>query len=147
VKRAALEANGVDHVVIDDGEIAARVKAIAPGGIDALLELVGPKTMLDSFATLRPGARACLTGYLEHIWDDPKLASTASRLRIELERFGSNVIVRSAYAGIFQTIVDGVESGTYRVNLDRTFPLAEIAAAHTYMEANLATGKVVGLTA
>jgi NADPH:quinone reductase-like Zn-dependent oxidoreductase len=146
-KGAALEANGADHVIIDDGAIASSARAIVPGGIDALLELVGPKTMLDSFATLRPGARACLTGYLEHVWDDPKLASTASQLGIELEQFGSNVLVRSAYAGVFQTIVDGIESGVYRVNLDKTFPLVEIVAAHEYMQVNLATGKVVGLTA
>ena len=54
-KRAALEANGADHVIIDDGTIAERVKTIVPGGADALLELIGSKTTLDSLAALRAG--------------------------------------------------------------------------------------------
>jgi NADPH:quinone reductase-like Zn-dependent oxidoreductase len=38
-----------------------------------------------------------------------------------------------------------VEQGRLDANLDRVFPLDEIAAAHAYMEANRATGKVVGI--
>ena len=145
-KRAALEANGADHVVIDDGTIAAAVRAIAPAGVDALLELVGPKTIVDSFRALRAGARACLTGFLEAVWDDASALAEAKALGIELRRFGSNVINRDTYGGIFQTIIDGIESGHYRLRVDRTFPLADIADAHRYMEANGAAGKVVGLT-
>ena len=40
-------------------------------------------------------------------------------------------------------IVHGVERGTYHADLDRVFPLNQIADAHRYMEANQATGKVV----
>ena len=40
-----------------------------------------------------------------------------------------------------------VGPGRYRDNLDRTFPLADIADAHRYMEDNRAAGKVVGLPA
>src|SRR3954470_6844944 len=32
---AALEAIGVDHVLVDDGDIATQVRAIVPGGVDA----------------------------------------------------------------------------------------------------------------
>jgi NADPH:quinone reductase-like Zn-dependent oxidoreductase len=145
-KRAALEANGADHVILDDGAIAARVWMIAPDGVDALLELVGPNTIVDSLRTLRAHAHACLTGFLEGVWDDTGAYTAAQGLGIELHRFGSNVINRDTYGGIFQTIIDGIEIGRYRLNLDRTFSLTDIADAHRYMEANRATGKVVGLT-
>jgi NADPH:quinone reductase-like Zn-dependent oxidoreductase len=146
-KRAALLANGCDDVLIDDGKIGARVRDIVPPGVDALLELVGPATALDSYAALKTGARACLTGFLDAAWDGvARMKAEAARLGIAFAQFGSNVIDRASYGGTFQTIVDGVESGRYRVNLDRTFPLTAIADAHRYMEANLATGKVVGLT-
>ena len=56
------------------------------------------------------------------------------------------MINRDAYGSIFQTIIDGIENGTYRVNLDRTWALADVVEAHRYMEANHATGEVVGLT-
>lgn len=144
-KRAALEANGAAHVVIDDGAVASIVRAIAPAGVDALLELVGPKTILDSCQTLRAGAHACLTGFLEGIWEVAGAEAATQALGIKLRTFGSNVIDRAGYGSVFQTIIDGIESGKYRLNLDRIFPLAGIADAHRYMEANRAVGKVVGL--
>jgi NADPH:quinone reductase-like Zn-dependent oxidoreductase len=144
--RARLIENGADHVVVDDGHVARAVRGIVPGGADALLELVGPSHISDSFAALRPGARACLTGFLGADWDDSKAVAEASRLGIELKRFGSNVITAETFGDIFQTIVDGIEQGRFNLNLDRAFPLAEIADAHRYMEANRATGKVVVTT-
>ena len=47
-KRAALEAAGADHVIVDDGRVADRVRQIAPEGVDGLLELVGPQACVDS---------------------------------------------------------------------------------------------------
>lgn len=145
-KRRALEANGADHVLIDDGHISARVREIAPAGVDALLELVGPATILDSFQALRRGAHACLTGFLEGVWDVGLARAEAASLGIELHSFGSNVINADSYGAIFQEIVEGIESGRYHLNLDHTFPLTDVADAHRYMEANRAVGKVVGLT-
>ena len=40
-RASVLEAIGVDHVVVDDGEIAAQVRAIVPAASHAALELVG----------------------------------------------------------------------------------------------------------
>jgi NADPH:quinone reductase-like Zn-dependent oxidoreductase len=49
-------------------------------------------------------------------------------------------------AAVFQEIVDAVQDGRLRVNVNRTFEMTEIAEAHRYMEANRAAGKVVVLT-
>src|SRR3954463_6108666 len=43
-RAAALEDLGVDHVLVDDGDVAAKVRAIVPQGVDAALELVGTNT-------------------------------------------------------------------------------------------------------
>ncbi len=94
---------------------------------------------------MRPGARACLTGFLGADWDVDGARATATRLGLQLQRFQSSVINRAGYGAIFQSIIDGAESGRYRLNLDRTFPLGEIVDAHRYMESNRATGKVVGI--
>jgi NADPH:quinone reductase-like Zn-dependent oxidoreductase len=146
VKAATLEACGADRVVIDDGAIGAAVRTLGIGGADALLELVGPTTIIDSFAGLRLAGRACLTGYLEGSWDDAAARRAAAEGDITFARFSSEVIARDNYAGIFAEIVAGIESGRYRANLDRTFALDDIADAHRYMESNRAVGKVVGLT-
>jgi NADPH:quinone reductase-like Zn-dependent oxidoreductase len=144
-KRAALEAAGVDHVVVDEGSAGAKVREIAPEGVDGLLELVGPSSLLDSLTALARGGRACISGFLEGDWNVEPARAEAERLGIPLMRFGSGTINVDSYGEIVQDIVGRVEDGRYRDNLDRTFPLADIADAHRYMEANRAAGKVVGL--
>ena len=145
-KRAALEANGADHVVIDDGAVAAQVRQIAPGGVTGLYELVGAAALLDSLQAVGAGGRACVAGYLQDEWDLDPARAEAARLGVPLAVYGSNVINRASYGRVFQDIVDAVEAGRYRVNLDRTFTMSEIADAHRYMEANRAVGKLVVLT-
>lgn len=139
-KRAALEAAGADHVVIDDGEVGTRVR-----DVDGLFELVGPRTIFDSLKAVRAGGRACISGFLELDWNIEPARAEAERLGIPLSNFQSRVIDDAGWRGIFQGIVDRVQDGRYRDILDRTFPLAEIADAHRYMEENRAAGKVVGL--
>ena len=139
-KRAALEAAGADQVIVDDGEVSARVR-----GVDGLFELVGPRTIFDSLKAVREGGRACISGFLELDWNIEPAQAEAERLGIPLSNFQSRVIDDAGWRGIFQGIVERVQDGRYRDILDRTFPLAEIADAHRYMEENRAAGKVVGL--
>ena len=42
-----------------------------------------------------------------------------------------------------QSLVDDVAAGRLRVLVDRTYPLAEAAAAHAYIESRQAVGRVV----
>jgi NADPH:quinone reductase-like Zn-dependent oxidoreductase len=44
-------------------------------------------------------------------------------------------------------IVSAVEARRFRPNVARVFALDDVAEAHRYMEANRASGKVVGLPA
>jgi NADPH:quinone reductase-like Zn-dependent oxidoreductase len=138
-KRAALESAGADHVVIDDGEVGARVE------VDGLFELVGPRTIFDSLKAVRRGGSACISGFLELDWNIEPARAEAERLGIPLSNFQSRVIDDAGWRGIFQGIVERVQDGRYSDILDRTFPLAEIADAHRYMEENRAAGKVVGI--
>ncbi len=145
-KRTALEAQGADHVIIDDGAVAAKVREILPEGVDGLLELVGPTACVDSLKALGPGARACISGYLEDVWELDAAQAEAERLQIPLARYGSSVINVQSYRHVFAKIVRAIEQGRLRGTLDRTFAMSEIADAHRYMEANEAAGKVVVLT-
>jgi NADPH:quinone reductase len=45
-----LRSIGADHVLIDDGKIAGRVRDILPDGVDTALELVGTPTLPDTLA-------------------------------------------------------------------------------------------------
>ncbi len=147
-KRAALLQAGADYVIVADADadIAHAVLALLPGGVHGLCELVGPQALVQALPALAPGARACVTGFLEGNWEVDAAAGAAAAAGVDLRRFGSGVIDRDSYEGIFAEIVRAVEDGRYSVNLDRVFALDELADAHRYMEENRASGKVVGLT-
>ena len=55
-----LKDRGASTVIIDDGNVAARVKEI--GGADKVLELIGTATLLDSLQCVRPHGIVCMTG-------------------------------------------------------------------------------------
>jgi NADPH:quinone reductase-like Zn-dependent oxidoreductase len=144
-KRAALEAGGVDHAIVVDGDVTPAVRALLPDGVDGLCELVGPRAMVEALHALAPGGRACITGFLEGDWNTERAEAEARRLGVELRHFSSGGINRESYGQVFQEIVQAVQDGRYRVGLDRVFPMSEIADAHRYMESNRAAGKVVVL--
>jgi NADPH2:quinone reductase len=144
-KRAALQAAGADHVIVADGDVTAPVRALVPDGVHALCELVGPAALAQALHAVRPGARACITGYLEGDWNTQAAEAEAQRLSVQLRHFGSNVINRDSYERVYSQIVRAIEGGRYQANVDRVFTIGEIADAHRYMEENRAAGKVVVL--
>jgi NADPH:quinone reductase len=50
--------------MIESGELAPRICSAHPGGIDAVLDIVGNTTVLDSLAALRRGGIVCAVGFL-----------------------------------------------------------------------------------
>ena len=52
----------------------------------------------------------------------------------------------NSYRHVYAKILRSVEQGRLRDTIDRTFEMEQIVDAHRYMEANMATGKVVVLT-
>jgi NADPH:quinone reductase len=141
-KVKALQENGADHVVIDNGEIAPAVRELFPNGVDRILELVGTKTLLDSLQTAAPKGIVCMTGILGNEWTlekfEPMVAIPSS---VKLTQYSSESL--NCAATPLQNIVDGVAEGKYRVNSDRVFKFDQIVDAHRYMEENRATGKLV----
>src|SRR3954469_1971761 len=70
-KAGALREAGADHVVVDDGAIAARVCELVPDGVDATLDLVGTPTLRDSLEATRVHGVVCAAGYLSNQWIVP----------------------------------------------------------------------------
>ena len=60
-----------------------------------------------------------------------------------LTAFHSDNLKGSAGTTVLQRVIREVEADVYRHNVDRIFGLADIVAAHRYMENNQATGKLV----
>jgi NADPH:quinone reductase-like Zn-dependent oxidoreductase len=143
-KGDVLREHGADLVVIDTGRIADHVARLVPGGVDALLELIGPVTLLDSLRAVRPRGIVCHTGLLGGAWVMDRfepLEDLPSTVRLTTYNSGTTSAERSTAA--LQSIVDGVADGRYQPNIERVFDLEEIVAAHRFMEENRGSGKLV----
>jgi NADPH:quinone reductase-like Zn-dependent oxidoreductase len=108
---------------------------------DHVVDLVGATTAVDSLRLVRRGGTICVTGSLSGwlIADFQPVAMIPSGT--ELTAFHSDDM--KGRAAVLQRIVDEVEAGVYRPNVDRVFGLDEIVAAHQHIEDDRATGKVV----
>jgi NADPH:quinone reductase-like Zn-dependent oxidoreductase len=140
----ALTSAGVDHVLVETDEpLTARLRSIWPEGPDRVLDLVGARTAVDSLHLVRRGGTVCVTGSLSGwlIHDFEPIAMIPSGTK--LTAFHSDTLKGSAGAGLLQRIVDEIEAGVYRPNIDRVFGLDDIVAAHRYMENDEASGKIV----
>jgi NADPH2:quinone reductase len=67
-KQQLLLNNGADHVLIDDGSLIAKVKALYPEGVDKTLELIGTSTLYDSMHCAAQFGTVCMTGMLSEQW-------------------------------------------------------------------------------
>jgi NADPH:quinone reductase-like Zn-dependent oxidoreductase len=139
-----LTAIGVDHVIVDDGEIAPKVRAIVPAGVEAALELVGTPTLPDTLRATAIHGVVCFTGMLSNQWivrDFYPIGYLPSGVR--LTAYGGEAA--DLPAAVLQSFLDAVAAGRLTVPLHRTYTLDEIATAHADMEAGNATGKLVVL--
>jgi NADPH2:quinone reductase len=145
-KAAALSAIGVDHVIVDDGRIAGRVRDIVPGGVDAALELVGTPTLPDTLAATRLHGVVCFTGMLSNEWtirDFYPIDYLPRGVRLTAYSGGAADLP----AKVLQGFLDAVAAGDAVVPIHRVYQLNEIRQAHAEMEAGAATGKIVVRTA
>ncbi|MGC4936631.1 zinc-binding alcohol dehydrogenase family protein [Kribbella sp. DT2] len=137
-----LRSLGVDHPLVDDGNIATQVRAVLPPGADAALELVGTNTLPDTLRSLRVHGTTCFTGMLSDTWTIPDFYPIG---------YLPNGVRLTAYGGessdlppeSFQHYTDLVATGRLPIRIDRVFALDEIAEAHQLMEDGGAVGKLV----
>jgi NADPH:quinone reductase len=147
-RRSALEALGANEVLLESPELSKRVRELYPKGVDAVLDIVGNSTVLDSLAMARRGGRVCVVGLLDHV-----------------ESIGNfNPLFQMPHAGVhfssfvswsfgtpecplsdvpFQMIFDRVAADAYEAKPARVFRFEDIQDAHRLMETNEASGKIV----
>ncbi len=140
-----LEALGVERVEREGPDLSKRIAEAKQ--IDAVLDLVGNSTILDSVTMLRRGGRACLAGWLgglAPITDFNPLLQMASG--VYLTFFGSFVFGTPGFPLSdvpLQEIAREVAVGRLKAKPARVFSFEEIREAHRVMEANEAGGKMV----
>lgn len=141
-KISALESIGVDHIVIDNGEISPQVLEIVPGGVDAALELVGTPTLPDTLRSVRMHGVVCFTGMLSNEWivkDFYPIEYIPRGVRLTAYGGGAADLPQS----VLQQFLDAVDVGRIVVPIHRSYRMEEIVQAHADMEAGLSAGKLV----
>ena len=139
-----LTALGARRVELERPDLS---RDIAEKRVDAVLDLVGNSTILDSMAMVRRGGRVCLAGFLGGLAPvasfNPLLEMPSS---VQFSFFGSFVFGALEFPVSdvpFQEIVDRVAAGEYQAKPARVFRFEEIQDAHRLMESNQANGKIV----
>jgi NADPH:quinone reductase-like Zn-dependent oxidoreductase len=145
-KADALRALGVDEVLIEDGAVAVQARALVPGGVDAVLELVGTPTLPDSMAATRVHGVVCSSGALSNDWAMPDFYPTGDIPNgVRLTGYGGDA--GDLPAAVLQEFLDAVAAGSATVPIARTYTLDQIVEAHSDMEGNRVAGKLVVSTA
>lgn len=121
---AATDGHGADVIldVVGAGYLARNIEALATGGRLVVIGLQGgARAELDLAALM--GKRASVAG-------------TTLRSRPVTEK---TAIMRAVQENVWPLVA----SGAVRPFVDRTFPLAEVADAHTYFDSGEHTGKIL----
>ena len=136
---------GAERCETEGPELSKRI--VEQGKIDAVLDLVGNRTFLDSMAIVRRGGRVCLAGWLgglEPINNFNPLLQMPSG--VYLTFFGSFVFGTSNFPVSdipMQEMADKAARGVYKAKPARVFRFEDIRKAHEAMETNQANGKMV----
>jgi NADPH:quinone reductase-like Zn-dependent oxidoreductase len=141
-----LAAHGVDHPLLDDGDVAARARRIAPDGVDAALELVGTPTLPDTLRAARVGGTVCFAGMLSNRWTVPDFYPIGYLPRgVRLSAYGGDA--SDLPAPVLQNLLDRIAAGTFALWPTTVYGMDRIRQAHHDMETNAVSGKLVVLTA
>jgi len=144
-KVAQARALGADIAVDATAEDFAAVASEA-GGVDVILDMAAPPNFAKNLAALKTGGRLVHIAFQAGgVVELPIQTLMQKRLVIT----GSTLRPRSAdekarlAAEVERVVWPWVAEGKVKAVVDRTFPLAEAAAAHAYLEAGAHVGKVM----
>ncbi len=135
---------GVDHVVLDDGNVANAVRALVPGGVDGAIELVGSPTLQDTLRACRPGATTCFTGMLSNQWTVEKFYPIEYiPTGVRLTAYGGGA--SDLPASVLSDVAAAIHRGEFAWPT-KAYSMADVARAHEDMEHNRVAAKQVVLT-
>ena len=146
-KLERLKEFGLDHGINYATEnFVERTRELTDGrGADVILDSIGGKNLVDSVGALAYRGTLVSVG----------VAGRAGSGVEARELWAQNNTLRGVFLGgallaeyprvhaMIGDMIERVASGELRVEIARTFPLAEAAAAHAYIESRQAFGRVV----
>ena len=125
---AWLKEHGVDHPLLDTGEVAPAVRELYPDGVDAALDLVGTPTLPDTLRAVRVHGTACFGGSLSNQYTVRDFSPNECLSRgVRLAGYFGDAA--DLPREVFQEILDAVAAGRLAFPVDRVLRRPGAAAA------------------
>jgi NADPH2:quinone reductase len=146
-KLARLKPFGLDHGVNYASEnFVTQVRELTDGrGVDVVLDSVGGKNLVESIDALAYRGTLVSVGVAGRAGSGVEAMSLWAKNNTLRGVYLGGALI-SEYPRVHQMISDLLErvaGGEFHVQIDRSFPLSEAAAAHEYLEGRNAFGRVV----
>ncbi|MFC6417543.1 zinc-binding dehydrogenase [Sanguibacter inulinus] len=133
---------GADHVLVDDETLPEAIRAIAPDGLDAALELVGAPALPATLSVTRSGGTVCFVGALSGSWTIPDFDPFTIPTGVHLTSYAGEATDLPADA--LGRYLQAIEAGTLNIVIAGTFEgLEKVADAHRNLESRHQPGKYV----
>jgi NADPH:quinone reductase len=142
---ARLEPLGLDYGIdySQDHWVRAVREVTGGRGVDLVVDSVGGRVLGGSVRTLAHRGRCITVGQAGR---DPQPLDVSllppGNMSLTGVFLGAEIVTERVHEMIAR-LVDDVATGRLQVVIDRTFPLADAAAAHAYIESRQAVGRVV----
>lgn len=139
-------AHGCDHTILYRQEdFVAATKKLAPQGLAAVFDGVGKDTFLPSFDCMRPFGAVVNYGNASGNVPPFNLMLLAQKGCLVLHRpgFGFHAATPVTRAEACSELFQLVRSGAVKVDVSRTYPLAQVAQAHADAEQGRTVGSVL----
>jgi NADPH:quinone reductase len=136
---------GCDHVILyRETSFVPEVRKIAKQGLTAIFDGVGQDTFLPSLALLRQFGHAINYGNASGNVPPFNIMLLAVK-SISITRVGvtGHIQDTQSFRSVAADLFELVQSGTIKVNIDRTYPLAAAAQAQADLEAGRFAGSIL----
>lgn len=138
---------GADEVIIyTEQDFEQEVKRITAGrGVQVVYDSVGKDTFMKSLSSLAPRGMLVLFGQSSGPVAslDPALLAQKGSLFLTRPSLAHYALTREELLSRATEVFDWIAAGDVKLRIDRTFPLAQAAEAHTQLEARKTSGKLL----
>ena len=146
-KAAVARASGADDVIVyTQQDFEAETKRLTGGkGCHVVYDSVGKATFEKSLNCLRPRGYMVLFGQASGQVDplNPQVLNQKGSIYLTRPSLGAYIATRDELLWRANDLFTWLATGKLEVRIDKSFPLAEAAAAHTYLEGRNTKGKVL----
>jgi len=144
--QTARESGADETILYTQQDFEAEVKRVTNGrGVDVVYDSVGQTTFDKSLNSLRPRGTLALFGQSSGPVPafDPNILNGKGSLFLTRPSLGHYLLTRDELLWRAGDVLQWIADGKLQLRIDRTYPLADAAAAHRALEGRHTTGKLL----